>query len=51
MGAFVIVDVDPLIKIDLQLVNGTVDFLSECDLIELLQYGFVEALADAVGLG
>ena len=31
------VEVDPLIKISLQFVNGTVNLLSECDLIKLLQ--------------
>ena len=50
MGAFIIVEVYPLIKINLQLGSGTVDFLSECDLIKLLQYGLVKALADAIGL-
>ena len=33
------------------LLDGLVDLLSECHLVELLQDGFVEPFADAVGLG
>ena len=50
MGAFIVVVIDPLVQVDLQLLDGLVNFLAECDLIELLQDGLVEPLADAVGL-
>ena len=45
MGAFIVVVIDPFIEIILQLLDGLVD------LVELLQDGFVEPFADAVGLG
>jgi len=50
MGSFIVVVIDPLVQIDLQLLDGLIDLLAECDLIELLQDGLVETLADAVGL-
>ncbi len=49
VGAFIVVLIYPLVQIDLQLLDGLL--LAECDLIELLQDGLVESLADAVGLG
>ncbi len=51
VGAFIIVVIDSLVQIVLQLLDGLINFLAECHLIELLQDGFVEPLADAVGLG
>src|SRR3954470_18696475 len=45
-----IVLADPQIEIGLQLVDRTIHLLAECDTIELIQHGLVEALADAVGL-
>ena len=50
MGALIVIKFDPLIKIVLQLVNGSEDFSAECDLIKLLQDRFVEALTDAICL-
>ena len=50
MGAVVVVVRQPVIQIDLQLLDGLVNLASERDLVELLQDGLVEALADAVGL-
>ena len=50
MGAFIVVVIDPFVEIILQLLDGLVDLLSECHLVELLQDGFVEPFADAVGL-
>ena len=50
MGAFIVVVIDPLVQIDLQLLDGLIDLLAECDLIKLLQDGLVEPLANAVGL-
>ena len=50
MGAFIVVVIGPLVQIDLQLLNGFIDLLSECHLVELLQDGLVEAFADTVGL-
>jgi hypothetical protein len=41
---------DPGIEVNLQLLEAGVDAFAERHLIELLQDGFVEALADAVGL-
>ena len=37
-------------KIGLQLVNRTIHLLAERDTIEHIEHGFVEALADTVGL-
>ncbi len=51
MGAFIVVVIDPNVEIILQLLDGLIDFFAECHLIELLQDGFVESLADAIGLG
>ena len=50
MGPDLVVFAHPRIQIGLQLVDGRVDALSEGDAVELVQDGFVEALADAVGL-
>src|SRR4029077_3568825 len=41
---------DPGIEVSLQLLDASVDTFAERHLIELLQDGLVEALADAVGL-
>ena len=51
VGAFIVVVIDPFVQIVLQLLDGLIDFPAECHLIELLQDGFVEPFADAVGLG
>ena len=51
MGAFIVVVIDPFVEIVPRLLDGLVDLLSECHLVELLQDGFVEPFADAVGLG
>ncbi len=51
VGAFIVVVIDPLVQINLQLLDTFVDLLAECHLIELLQDGLVEPFADAVGLG
>ena len=51
VGAFIVVVIDPKVQIILQLINVFIDILAERHLIELLQNGFVEPLADAVGLG
>jgi hypothetical protein len=45
-----IVFLDPRIQIGLQLVDRTTHLLAEGDTVELVEHGFVEALADAVGL-
>ena len=50
MGAFIVVELKPLIKILLQLVNGPVEVFAESDLIKLLQDRLVEALTDAICL-
>jgi hypothetical protein len=50
MSSFDAVVMQPFIQIDLQFLNGLVDLFAELDLIELLQYRFVKAFADAVGL-
>jgi hypothetical protein len=49
-GAFIVVVIDPLVQIDLQLLDVLVDLLAKNDLIELLQDGLVESLVDAIGL-
>src|SRR5262249_32605933 len=41
---------DPQIEIGLQLVERTIHLFAECDTIELIEHGLVEALTDAVGL-
>ena len=51
MGALCVVVMQPFIKIDLQRVDVGIDLFAEGNLIKLLQDGFVEAFADAVGLG
>ena len=50
MCAFSVVMLEPLIQVGLQLLNGFVQVLAERDLVELLQNGLVEPLANAVGL-
>ena len=49
--ACLIVLLQPSIQVGLEFVKGVVDFLAKGDLVELLQYGLVEAFADAVRLG
>ena len=39
MGAFIVVVIDPLVQVDLQLLDGLIDLLAEGDLIKLLQAG------------
>ena len=48
MGPRLIVSVDPGIEVGLQLGERPVDLLAERYAIELVERGFVEALADAV---
>lgn len=50
MCSFRVVQVHPRIKVCLHLFNRSVDFLSECDSIELVLHGSVESLANAVCL-
>jgi hypothetical protein len=50
MWPLLIVLVDPQIEMGLQLVDRTIHLFAERDTIELVEHGFVEALADAVGL-
>ena len=50
MWSLFVVPGDPGIEVSLQLLEAGVDAFAERHLIELLQDGFVEALADAVGL-
>src|SRR3984893_4575397 len=50
MWSLLVVPGDPGIEVSLQLLEAGVDAFAERHLIELLQDGFVEALADAVGL-
>ena len=48
MGPRLIVFHDPGIQIGLQLVDRTIHLLAEGDAVELVEYRFVEALADAL---
>ena len=41
---------NPGIEVGLQLVDCRVEFFSESDSVELVEHGFVEALADAICL-
>jgi hypothetical protein len=50
MWPLFIVLVNPQIEIGLQLVDRTIHLFAERNTIELIEYRFVEALADAVGL-
>src|SRR4029434_8533382 len=50
MWAYFVVLADPGVEIGLQLIDGTIHLLAECDTIEFVQHGLVEALTDAVGL-
>ncbi len=49
MAALIIVGINPFVEVILQLLDAFIERLAEDHLIELLQYGFVEALADAAG--
>ena len=48
MWPLLIVIVDPQIKIGLQLVDRTIHLFTEGDTVELVKYGLVKALTDAV---
>src|ERR1700759_516985 len=50
MRALFVVAGNPDIEVGLQLLDPAVDPLAERDLVELVEYRLVEALADAVGL-
>ena len=50
MRSLAIILIDPFIQIGLQFFDSCVNFLSESDLIELLQHRLVKSFADAVGL-
>ena len=41
---------DPAIQVGLQLVERTIHLLAEGNTVELVEHGFVEALADTIGL-
>ena len=51
MHAFMVVRVDPRVKIDLQLFHRRVDFLAEGESVELVRDRLAEALADPDGCG
>lgn len=51
VGAFIVVVIDPKVQINLQHFDAVINLLAERHLIELLQDGFVEPLADPIGLG
>lgn len=51
MRAVFVVVIDPFVEIFLKGVNAVIDLFSKRHLIELLQDGFMEPLADAVCLG
>jgi hypothetical protein len=46
----VVVFTDPRIKVNLQLINGTIHLFAEGDTVKLVEQGLVEALTDTVGL-
>jgi len=48
--SFIVVFVDPLVKIILQLFDRLVETCSEADLTEFLKDGVVKAFADSIGL-
>lgn len=50
MSTLFIILLHPFVKISLQFLNATVDLLAKGDAVELIQQGFVETLADAIGL-
>ena len=50
MRAPVIILLHPFVKSSLQFLNAAVDPLAKGDAVELIQQGFVETLADAIGL-
>jgi hypothetical protein len=50
MGSLVVVAGQPSVKVGLQLIEAQAEPLSECNLIELLQDGFVKAFAETVRL-
>ena len=50
MRPVLVVGSDPVVEIGLQLGDRAIDFLPESDAVELVQYGLVEPLDDAVGL-
>lgn len=51
MRAVLIVFLHPCLKINLYLLQCSIDVLQKCDSIEFIEHGFLEALADPVGLG
>ena len=50
MGSLPVVVIYPGIQIGLQLIQRQIELLAERDLVKLLQNGFVETLANAIGL-
>ena len=50
VGAFIIVEIEPLVKIVLKLLKVLVYFLSKSYSVKLVQDGLVKALTDTVGL-
>ena len=50
MRPFLIVTLDPAIKIDLEIDDRSIDLLSEGDAVELIEHRLVEPLDDAIRL-
>ena len=50
VGAFIIVEIEPLVKIVLKLLKVLVYFLSKSYSVKLVQDGLVKALTDSVSL-
>ena len=50
MWSDLIVFAEPNIKFGLQFVDRTIHLFAERDAVELVQHGFVEAFANAIGL-
>lgn len=50
MSTVVIVVIQPVIQVFLQLLNRQVNLFPKRDLVKLIENGFMEALANAIGL-
>jgi len=50
VSTLIIVEIDPLVKILLKFLKALVYLLPECHPIELIQYCFMKAFADSIGL-
>ena len=51
MGPVLIVQFQPAVQVDLELIERSVDLLSKCDSIEFIEHGLVKTFTDTVGLG